>query len=145
MLKRLAAAAAAIALGLAAAPASAVDLAKGRTTLPDLVLGEENGSDYAVSQKDYELESGKAYQLDIVSKGGKEYKFFSPELFRHIWINQIVINHLEIHGPGSPHHLEWDDAGAIRLEFVVIRPGDFKWWIDGLESRGMTGTFKVKP
>ncbi|GLK69134.1 hypothetical protein GCM10008179_27720 [Hansschlegelia plantiphila] len=125
-------------------PASAVDLAKGRTTLPDLVLGEDNGNDYAVSQKDYELEAGKAYQLDIVSNGGKEYKFFSPEFFRNIWINQIVIDHLEIHGPGSPHHLEWDDKGAIRIEFVVIRPGEFKWWIDGLESKGMAGKIVAK-
>jgi hypothetical protein len=124
--------------------AGAVDLAKGRQTLADLVLGGDDGDDYKVSQKDYEFEAGKAYQLDIVSKGGKEYKFFSPEFFRNIWINQIVINHLEIHGPGSPHHLEWDDEGAIRLEFVVIRPGAFKWWIDGLESKGMTGTFTAK-
>ena len=138
---RLAVLATALAIAL---PASAVDLAKGRQTLPDLVLGNEQGDDYAVSQKDYELESGKAYQLDIVSKGGKEYKFFSPEFFRNIWINQIVINHLEIHGPGSPHHLEWDDAGAIRLEFVVIRPGEFKWWIDGLESKGMAGKIVAK-
>lgn len=127
-----------------ALPAAAVDLAKGRQTLPDLVFGNDQGDDYAVSQKDFELESGKAYQLDIVSKGGKEYKFFSPEFFRHIWINQIVINHLEIHGPGAPHHLEWDDAGAIRLEFVVIRPGEFKWWIDGLESKGMAGKIVAK-
>lgn len=138
---RLAAFAAAVTI---AVPAGAVDLAKGRQTLPDLVLGGDDGDDYKVSQKDYELESGKAYQLDIVSKGGKEYKFFAPELFRNIWINQIVINHLEIHGPGSPHHLEWDDEGAIRIEFVVIRPGTFKWWIDGLESRGMAGAFTAK-
>ncbi|WP_206659481.1 hypothetical protein [Hansschlegelia zhihuaiae] len=129
---------------MASAPAAAVDLAKGRQTLPDLVLGGDNGDDYAVSQKDFELESGKAYQLDIISKGGKEYKFFAPEFFRNIWINQIVINHLEIHGPGAPHHLEWDDEGAIRLEFVVIRPGSFKWWIDGLESKGMTGAIVAK-
>ncbi|GLK75125.1 hypothetical protein GCM10008171_03790 [Methylopila jiangsuensis] len=143
MLKRLAFLASA-GLALAAASAGATDLAKNRATLPDLVLGDKNGDDYAVSQKDYELEAGKSYQLDIVSNGGKEYKFFSPELFRHIWINQIVINHLEIHGPGAPHHLEWDDEGAIRIEFVVIRPGNFKWWIDGLEEKGMSGTFKVK-
>jgi hypothetical protein len=128
---------------LIAAPAGAVDLAKGRQTLPDLVLGGEAG-DYAVSQKDYEIEAGKAYQIDIVSKGGKEYKFFAPEFFRNIWINQIVINHLEIHGPGSPHHLEWDDEGAIRVEFVAIRPGTFKWWIDGLDSKGMTGSIVAK-
>lgn len=143
MLKRLAFLAAA-GLALAATPGGATDLAKNRATLPDLVLGDKNGNDYAVSQKDYELEAGKSYQIDIVSNGGKEYKFFSPELFRHIWINQIVINHLEIHGPGAPHHLEWDDEGAIRIEFVVIRPGNFKWWIDGLEEKGMSGTFKVK-
>lgn len=144
MFRRFARPATLIAMLFAAAPAWAVDLAKGRQTLPDLVLGSDDGDDYKVSQKDYELESGKAYQLDIVSKGGKEYKFFSPELFRDIWINQIVINHLEIHGPGSPHHLEWDDAGAIRIEFVVIRPGSFKWWIDGLEGRGMAGSFVAK-
>jgi hypothetical protein len=144
MRKQLAVMAAAFGLAMAAFPAGAVDLAKNRTTLPDLVLGDDK-SDYAISQKDFELESGKAYQIDIISKGGKEYKFFSPELFRNMWINQIVINHLEIHGPGTPHHLEWDDEGAIRVEFVVIRPGNFKWWIDGLESQGMTGTFKVKP
>ena len=141
MLGRLATVAAVL---LFAGTAGAVDLAKGRQTLPDLVLGGDNGDDYAVSQKEYQLEAGKAYQLDIVSKGGKEYKFFAPELFRHVWINQIVINHLEIHGPGAPHHLEWDDEGAIRIEFVVIRPGSFKWWIDGLESRGMTGAFVAK-
>lgn len=144
MLRRFARSAALVAACLLALPASAVDLAKGRQTLPDLVFGTDNGDDYAVSQKDFELESGKAYQLDIVSKGGKEYKFFSPEFFRNIWINQIVINHLEIHGPGAPHHLEWDDAGPIRIEFVVVRPGQFKWWIDGLESRGMTGTITAK-
>lgn len=136
--------AAAALAALLAAPAGAVDLAKGRATLPDLVFGDDNGNDYSVSQKDFELESGKAYQLDIVSKGGKEYKFYSPEFFRNIWINQIVVDHLEIHGPGAPHHLEWDDAGAIRIEFVVIRPGEFKWWIDGLESKGMTGKLVAK-
>lgn len=134
----------AAAFALLVAPAGAVDLAKGRTTLPDLVLGDDSGNDYAVSQKDYELESGKAYQIDIISKGGKEYKFFSPDFFRNIWINQIVISHLEIHGPGAPHHLEWDDAGAIRIEFVLIRPGEFKWWIEGLEGKGMIGRIVSK-
>jgi len=144
MFKRYAASLGIAAALVAGVPAGAVDLAKGRTNLPDLVFGDDKGDDYAVSQKDIELEAGKAYKLDIVSKGGKEYKFFSPEFFRNIWINQIVIDHLEIHGPGAPHHLEWDDAGAIRLEFVVIRPGEFKWWIDGLESRGMTGKIVAK-
>jgi hypothetical protein len=45
---------------------------------------------------------------------------------------------------GPPHHLEFDDQGTIDLEFVVMRPGEFPWYVQGLESRGMTGRFIVK-
>jgi len=59
-------------------------------------------------------------------------------------VNQIVINHLEIHMQGPPHHLEFDDTGTIHVEFVMIRPGEYPWYIQGMESRGMTGRFIVK-
>ena len=134
---------AAAVLGLAA-PAAATDLVRGRTDLPELVLGNDEGNDFAVSQKDIELESGKSYRLSITAKGEKEYKFFAPEFFRNTWINQIVINHLEIHMQGPPHHLEFDDTGTIHVEFVMIRPGEYPWYIQGMESRGMTGRFIVK-
>ncbi|TCR65628.1 hypothetical protein [Bosea sp. BK604] len=124
--------------------AAAMDLVRGRTDLPELVLGNDDGDDFAVSRKEIELESGKSYRLSITAKGSKEYKFFAPELFRHIWINQIVINHLEIHMLGAPHHLEFDDQGTIHVEFVAIRPGEYPWFIQGLESKGMTGRFIVK-
>lgn len=124
--------------------AAALDLVRGRTDLPELVLGDDDGDDFAVSRKEIELESGKSYRLSITAKGSKEYKFFAPELFRHIWINQIVINHLEIHMLGAPHHLEFDDQGTIHVEFVAIRPGEYPWFIQGLESKGMTGKFIVK-
>jgi hypothetical protein len=125
-------------------PASALDLVKGRTDLPELVLGNGEGNDYAVSQKDFTLESGKSYRLVITAKGQKEYKFFAPEFFRNAWINQIVVNNLEIHMQGPPHHLEFDDEGSIEVEFVVMRPGEFPWFVQGLESRGMTGRFTAK-
>jgi hypothetical protein len=84
-----------------AGPAAAVDLMKGRTDLPEIVLGNDEGNDYAVSQKEIELESGKSYRLSITSKGGKEYKFFAPDFFGNTWIHQIVINHLEVHMQGA--------------------------------------------
>jgi len=124
--------------------AFAIDLVKGRETLPEIILGEANGSDYAVPVKDIEMESGKSYRLDVTSNGGKEYKFMAPEFFRYVWINQIVVNHLEIHAYGPPHHIEFDDAGTISLEFVTIRPGKYDWWIDGLKEKGMFGTLTVK-
>ncbi|MDR7037288.1 MULTISPECIES: hypothetical protein [Methylobacterium] len=129
---------------LAAGPALALDLTKKRQNLPDLVLGNEEGNDFVVENKDIELEAGKAYRLRIVAKGRQEYKFYAPEFFRYIWLNQIVINHLEIHGGGPPDHLEFDDPGEIAIEFVAIKPGEYKWEARGLESKGMTGTISVK-
>lgn len=144
-LSRLALPPLAAALALAAIlPAGAVDLVRGRTELPELILGDGESNDYAVSQKDIQLESGKSYRLSITAKGSKEYKFFAPDFFRHTWINQIVINHLEIHMQGAPRHLEFDDQGTIHVEFVAIRPGEYPWYVQGLESRGMTGRFLVK-
>lgn len=135
----------ALGLGLAAAvPASAVDLTKKRQNLPDLVLGNEDGNDFVVENKDIELEAGKAYRLRIVAKGRQEYKFYAPEFFRSIWFNQIVIEHKEIHGGGPPDHLEFDEPGEIGVEFVSIKPGTYKWYAQGLEDKGMTGTISVK-
>jgi hypothetical protein len=124
--------------------ARAVDLVRGRTELPELVLGNGEGDDFVVSQKDIAMESGKSYRLAITAKGSKEYKFFAPEFFRHVWFNQIVINHLEVHMQGAPHHLEFDDQGTINVEFVTIRPGEYPWYVQGLEERGMAGKFIIK-
>src|SRR5207237_425611 len=62
----------------AAGPATALDLTKKRENLPDLVLGDDQGNDFAVENKDITLESGKAYRLRIVAKGRQEYKFYAP-------------------------------------------------------------------
>ncbi|MDB5559217.1 MAG: hypothetical protein JWQ36_2151 [Enterovirga sp.] len=143
-MRRVLAAAALLGAALTLLPAQAADLMRGRTELPELVLGDENGNDYAVPVKDIELEGGKAYRLKITAKGQKEYKFVAPEFFRHIWINQIVINRLEVHMAGAPYHLEFDDQGTIAVDFVAIRPGEYRWAVQGLEERGMTGRLVVK-
>lgn len=136
--------AAAAVIAIVGSPAGALDLTKKRQNLPDLVLGNEDGNDFVVENKDIELEAGKAYRLRIVAKGRQEYKFYAPEFFRNIWFNQIVIEHKEIHGGGPPDHLEFDDPGEIAVEFVAIKPGEYKWYAQGLESKGMTGTISVK-
>lgn len=128
----------------AASPVSALDLTKKRQNLPDLVFGNEEGNDYVVENRDIEIESGKAYRLRIVAKGRQEYKFYASEFFRFIWLNQIVIQHLEIHGGGPPDHFEFDEPGEIAIEFVAIKPGEYPWSVRGLESKGMTGKFIVK-
>ncbi len=146
--------AAALAASLLATPSSAHDLTKGRTDLPDLVLGAED-NDYAVPVKDIEMEAGKSYRLRIVAKGQKEYKFFASEFFRGVWMNQIVINHLEVHMAGPPHHLEFDDQGTIAVEFVtgagrrvpVVGPGAGEPGHDRALHREVTGVcgFAARP
>jgi hypothetical protein len=129
---------------LAASPAYALDLTKKRQNLPDLVLGNEEGNDFVVENGEIELESGKAYRLRIVAKGRQEYKFYATEFFRYVWLNQIVIQHLEIHGGGPPDHFEFDEPGEIAVEFVAIKPGEYPWTVRGLEAKGMAGKFIVK-
>mgnify|MGYP000111899938 FL=1 len=144
MMRPMRLAALALATLLATGSAQALDLTKKRQNLPDLVLGNEEGNDFVVENKEIELESGKAYRLRIVAKGRQEYKFYATEFFRNIWFNQIVIQHLEIHGSGPPDHFEFDDPGEIAIEFVAIRPGEYPWSVHGLEAKGMTGKFIVK-
>lgn len=144
MMRGLSYAAAALAGLVAVGPAFALDLTKKRETLPDLVLGNEDGNDFVVEGKDITLESGKAYRLRIVAKGRQEYKFYATEFFRYVWWNQIVIEHKEIHGGGPPDHLEFDEPGEIAIEFVAIKPGSYGWAARGLEAKGMTGTITVK-
>ena len=63
-----------------------------RTDLPpiNLTAGQLNaGGDYA-------LNSGGYYRIDIVSDGTQEIAVEGPELFRNVWINEIVINDLEV-------------------------------------------------
>lgn len=136
-----AAVAALVAAGVAA---EAADIAKGRKKLGEIVLGAQGGSDFAVEGKEIKMEGGKSYRLLITSNGGKEYKFMAPEFFRNVWVNQIVINNIEIHPYGAPYALEFDVAGTVEFDFVPIRTGTYEWFIAGLQEQGMTGTLIVE-
>jgi hypothetical protein len=110
--------------------------------VPELKLGTAEDQ-FAINQKEFELIAGQGYRWKISSAGGLEYKLKS-DLFRDVWWNQIVISDLEIHMNGAPAWLEFDAAGTIQAQFTTVRPGTYKWWVDGLEDKGMTGTITVK-
>ena len=67
----------------------------------------------------------------------------APELLRNSWINQVVVNDLEV-TPYGLYSVEFDDAGTINISFVPIRPGEYEFWADGYEDRGLVGKFVVK-
>lgn len=136
-------AAAALGMAFLAAPAFAAgDLALKATKLPTLVVAEGE-SGFGVSQKTYELETGKAYQLLIKSTGNKECAWQSPGLAANIWLRKVEAGGMEIK---AAHliELEFEDEGEAEIFFVPVRTGSFKWFCKGLEARGMEGEFIVK-
>ena len=58
-----------------------------------------------------------------------------PEFFRAIWIDEIVINDLEIR-PLGVDGFEFDDESVIELSFIAIKPGRYYLKIPG--SKGET-------
>ena len=59
-------------------------------------------------------------------------------------MNQIVIDGREVHMNGAPAWLEFDEKGTIMVEFTTVRPGEYQWWLDGLEDKGMKGRITIK-
>lgn len=121
---------------------AAGDLTRRTIALPDLVLGNED-SDYAMSPLEYQLETGKAYQLKIIASGQKEYAFQAPEFATAIYLRKVEAGGVEIKAV-TLTELEFEDAGEAEIFFVPIKPGKFPFFAKGLEHKGMLGYFLVR-
>jgi len=78
----------------------------------------------------YELVSGGYYSIDIVCDGSGELAIGGAGFFRSIWVDEVVINDIEVR-PMGMESLEFDDAGTATLRFVAIRPGTHTLSIPG--------------
>ena len=110
--------------------------------MPELILGAKDDQ-FTVNQKDFKLIAGQGYRWKISAAGGLEYKF-KTDLFRDVWMNQIVIDDLEVHMNGAPAWLEFDADGTIQVQFTTVRPGIYTWSVPDLAGKGMKGTITVK-
>lgn len=130
--------------GGAPAPATqaAEKVTRASKDMPELILGSADNS-FTVNQKDFELISGQGYRWKITSAAGLEYKVHT-DLFRNVWMNQIVINDLEVHMNGAPAWLEFDSEGTMQVQFTTIRPGTYTWSVPDLAEKGMEGTITIK-
>jgi len=107
--------------------------------LEPLVLDAEAG--FSVTR--YEIESGVYYRWRIAADGLEEYKLLAPGLFRESWIDQVVIEDREVK-PFGLHAVEFDDEGEIDIWFIPQRPGEYVFYVEGLETQGFSGIFVVK-
>lgn len=132
--------------GLALAPvtSSAHDLGfsgllGGKQDLAPITLA----SGKPMTQAPYELESGKYYSLEFIADGSAEIAIHGPEFFRNVWVNEVVINDIEVR-PLGLDSLEFDDEGTAEISFVTIRPGTFVIRIPGTTGESQQAIFNVK-
>ena len=106
--------------------------------LPEIKLsvGEPLGEDMV-------LKSGTGYELEITSDGSGEIQLAGPGFFRAIWINEVVINDLEVR-PFGIESLEFDDEGTMELEFIAIKPGTYELRIPGTTSENQRIKITIK-
>ena len=76
------------------------------------------------------LKSGMLYELEIKADGTGELAVEGPGFFRAIWVNEVVINGLEIR-PFGLESLEFDEEGTMEIEFLAIKPGQYHLKIPG--------------
>lgn len=137
---------AALALMLASGPALAAPLCEDMG-FAGLLAACNRGEDIALTLasgqplgEDVTLQSGAYYTLVITADGSAELAVEGPGFFRAIWMNEIVINKIEIR-PMAIDSIEFDKAGVAELSFIAIKPGTHVLKIPG--SSGETQQVKI--
>lgn len=130
---------------LTAAPAAAFDFGPSgimskanRETLAPLTLAA--GKPLAAAP--YALKSGTYYQISIEADGSGELGLSGGDFFRAVWVNEIVINDIEIR-PLGIHSLEFDDAGVVEMSFVALVPGTYELRIPRTTGDSQKAVFTI--
>lgn len=126
-------------IGFSQPAAAQSGLLKKKTKLEPITLSA--GKPLAAAP--YEIEAGKFYSIDIVADGSQELGIAGPDFFRNVWVNEIVVNDIEIR-PLGVDSLEFDGAGKATISFVPIRPGTFELRIPKTTGETQKATFNVK-
>ena len=79
----------------------------------------------------------------ITSDGSAELALEGPDFFRSIWMNEIVINKIEIR-PMAIDSIEFDKAGTVELSFIAIKPGNHVLKIPGTSGESQRMTFSIR-
>ena len=102
-----------------------------RTDLPPLTLS----SGKPVAEGDLHAEVGHLLpDRHRRRTGPQELALSGGDFFRAIWINEIVIEDIEIR-PMGVHSIEFDAAGTAQMSFIAIVPGTYTLSIPRLEQR----------
>lgn len=109
---------------------------RGETIAVTLASGQPLGADVT-------LQSGAYYTLEITADGSAELAIEGPGFFRAVWINEVVINDIEIR-PMAIDSLEFDDAGTATLSFIAILPGRHVLRVPGSTGASQMMTLSIQ-
>ncbi|SES97000.1 hypothetical protein [Paracoccus homiensis] len=116
------------------------------------LLARDNRSDLApltlaagqpVAGGEYTLKSGGYYRIDINADGSQELALSGGDFFRAVWVNEIVINDIEIR-PMGVHSFEFDDAGTATMSFIAVVPGRHTLSIPGSSGETQQAVFNIQ-
>lgn len=110
-----------------------------REQLPELTFA----SGKPLAEGPLTLQSGAYYKIDLVADGSAELALVGPEFFRAIWINEVVVNDLEIR-PIGLDSFEFDDEGTIEFSFIAIKPGTYTLKIPGSTGDSQKVTVSIQ-
>lgn len=110
-----------------------------RTDLAPLTLA----SGQPVAGGEYTIKSGGYYRIEINADGSQELALSGGDFFRAIWINEIVIEDIEIR-PMGVHSIEFDSAGTARLSFIAVLPGRYTLSVPGSSGDTLQAVFNIQ-
>ncbi|MBO6755660.1 MAG: hypothetical protein JJ902_05000 [Roseibium sp.] len=87
------------------------------------------------------LKSGTYYEVEIEADGSQELALAGAGFFRAIWIDEIVIEGIEIR-PLGVDSLEFDEAGTAEISFLAIKPGTYRFGVPGSELQSLEITIE---
>ena len=110
--------------------------ASNKEDLPPIILS----AGMPLADAPWELKSGTYYEFEIQGDGSQELALVGPEFFRAIWVDEIVVEGLEIR-PLGLDSVEFDEAGEMEIGFVAIKPGSYYLKVPG--STGETQRLEI--
>jgi len=110
-----------------------------REELPPITMA----SGKPLAEESLKLQSGAYYKIEIISDGSAELALAGADFFRAIWINEVVINDLEIR-PLGLDSFEFDDEGTIELSFIAIKPGRYALSIPGSKGESQRVSIAIQ-
>lgn len=89
------------------------------------------------------LKSGGYYTIAIQADGSAELALSGGDFFRAIWVNEVVINDIEVRPMGMAS-LEFDDEGEAEVSFIAIQPGTYELSIPGSIGDSQKAVFTIQ-